>query len=87
VKTVNRSLKWMQALQLPVIANMNSRSVYKKVEEFHTFIKEKQVDVLFMSESWEQENLQLDELIHLDNHKVISNVYQRTGQGGRLHYL
>ena len=41
------------------------------------------VDVLFLSESWERENLQLDELIHLENHKVISNVFQRKGKGGR----
>ena len=41
------------------------------------------VDVLFMSESWERENLQLHELIHLENYKVISNVFQRKGKGGR----
>ena len=70
LKTVNRSFKLVQALELPVIANMNPRSVYNKVEEFHTFIKEEQVDVLFMSESWERENLKLEEIIHLENHKV-----------------
>ena len=36
-----------------------------------------------MSESWERENFKLDQLIHLENHTVISNVFQRTGQGGR----
>ena len=53
------------------------------MEEFHTFVKEEEVDLLFMSESWERENFQLDQLIHLENHTVISNVYQRTGKGGR----
>jgi hypothetical protein len=36
-----------------------------------------------MSESWERENLKLDQIIHLENHTVISNVYQRTETGGR----
>jgi hypothetical protein len=38
---------------------------------------------LFLSESWECENLTLNELIKLDDHQVISNVSQRTGMGGR----
>ena len=36
-----------------------------------------------MSESWEREHLKLEDIIHLENHTVISNVYQRTGKGGR----
>ena len=83
MKNVIKPNKFLQALQLPVIANMNPRSVYNKVDEFHTFIKEEEVDLLFMSESWEREHLQLDQIIHLENHTVISNVYQRTGKGGR----
>ena len=75
--------KILQALELPVIANLNPRSVYNKIDEFHEFMKEESVDLLYMSESWERENLKLDELIHLESHTVISNVYQRTGQGGR----
>ena len=53
------------------------------MDEFHTFMEEEEVDILFMSESWERENLKLDQLIHLENHTVISNVYQRAGKGGR----
>ena len=83
VKTVKRNNKLIQALELPVIANMNPRSVYNKVEEFHTFVEEQEVDILFMSESWERENLNLKEIIHLENHIVISNVFQRIGKGGR----
>ena len=36
-----------------------------------------------MSESWERDNLTLDQIIKLDNHTIISNVSQRTGTGGR----
>ena len=62
---------------------MNPRSVYNKVEEFHAFMEEEMVDLLLMSESFERENLKLKEIIKLEDHEVISNVYQRTGVGGR----
>ena len=83
VKNVMKPDKFLQALHLPVIANINPRYVYNTVDEFHTFANEEEVDLLFMSESWEREHLQLDQIIHLENHTVISNVYQRSGKGGR----
>ena len=36
---VGKPNKFIQALELPVIVNMNPRSIYNKVEEFETFIK------------------------------------------------
>ena len=39
--------------------------------------------ISYLCQSWEREHLKLNEIIHLDSHTVISNVYQRTGQGGR----
>ena len=62
---------------------MNPRSVYNKADEFHTFVEEEAIDVVFLSESWERENLPLDEIINLEDHAVVSNVHQRTGMGGR----
>ena len=72
-----------QALNLPVICNINPRSIYNKQEEFHDFVKEEMVDAIFMSESWERNNFTLDKVIHLEDHVVISNVSQRKGCGGR----
>ena len=63
--------------------NLNPRSVYNKINEFQTLVSELEVDLVFMSESWERESMTLDELIDLENYQVISNVYQRTGVGGR----
>ena len=63
--------------------NLNPRSVYNKVNEFHSLVSELSVDLIFMSESWERESLTLDQIIDLENYQVISNVYQRTGVGGR----
>ena len=80
---VKRNERVCQALNLPVLVNMNPRSVYNKIEEFHTFVEEEEVDLVMMSESWEREQLTLKEIILLEDHEVISNVHQRTGKGGR----
>ena len=73
----------MQALQLPICANINPRSLYNCVEEFETYMEEEDIDVAFVSETWEREVKPLQELINLTNRTVISNVYQRKGVGGR----
>ena len=74
---MKKSSKVYQALSLPTLCNMNPRSVYNKLDEFHTFVKEEQLDCIFMSESWERDYLTLDKVIKLDDHIVISNVNQR----------
>ena len=81
---VKRSNKPMEALDLPIIANINPRSVYNKVNEFNTFVEEEEVDVTFMSESWEREEKTHRDIIKLEHHEIISNVFQRKGKGGRL---
>ena len=83
LKTIKRSNKTLQALELPTIVNLNPRSVYNKIDEFHTLVSELEADLIFMSESWERENCTLDQIIDLENYQIISNVYQRTGMGGR----
>ena len=83
VTVIKRSNKPLQSLNLPVIANINPRSVYNKVNEFHTLVEQEEIDVVFMSETWERENLTLNEIINLEDHSIISNVYQRKGKGGR----
>ena len=80
---IKENNKLYQALNLPILCNMNPRSVYNKVDEFHEFVNEEEIDLLFMSESWERDYLTLDEIIKLDDHVVVSNVSQRKGKGGR----
>ena len=70
-------------MSLPKICNLNPRSIYNKIEEFKVFIQEEQVDCVFISESWERENLLLEDIINLSNFEVVSNVSQRKGGGGR----
>ena len=83
VKTVKRSNKQLEALLLPTVINLNPRSVYNKLDEFHTLVTDLDADLVTMSESWERENLTLEKVIHLENYKIISNVHQRRGKGGR----
>ena len=82
-KKPKKSNKIYEALNLPTLCNINPRSVYNKLDEFHTFVKEEQLDCIFMSESWERDYLTFDKVIKLDDHIVISNVSQRSGKGGR----
>ena len=72
-----------EAFNLPVFCNINPRSVYNKVDELQDFIKEEEVDVIFISESWEREDMKLKNIIKIENFDVISNVFQRNGSGGR----
>ena len=82
-KHIKKSNRFTQALSLPKLCNINPRSVYNKIEEFHTLVKEEDLDVVFLSESWEREYLPIDEIMKLESHTVVSNVHQRTGMGGR----
>ena len=57
--------------------------MYNKVAEFHDFVKSEEIDILFMSESWERKSKTLTEMINLEDHEVLPNVYQRKGKRGR----
>ena len=83
ITVVKRSNKHIQALHLPVIANINPRSIYNKIQEFKTFVEQEDIDIVFMSESWEREEKTLHEVIKMEDHEIISNVYQRNCKGGR----
>ena len=53
-------------------------------------MEEEEIDIVFISESHERlyltdkgEHQTLSEVVHLENHIVISNPHQRIGKGGR----
>ena len=54
-----------------------------KVEELEAFIDEEKIDVSFISESHDREDKRLDEHFDLEDYKIITNLHQRTEQGGR----
>ena len=82
-KTIRRNNIILQSMDLPVIMNINPRSIYNKTDEFSLLLDQYQADVITMSESWERDNLPLDELLNLDNYKILSNVKQRGFKGGK----
>ena len=84
LQTVHRSNKLLQTLHFPNLCNINPQSVYNKKEEFVTFVKQMESDIIFISESHERPELTLDQIMTtLESHVVISNVHQRQGKGGR----
>ena len=82
-KTIRRNNLILQSMELPVIMNINPRSIYNKTEEFILLLEQYSADLICMSESWERDNLPLDELLSLDNYRVITNVKQRDFKGGK----
>ena len=81
--TIKRSNKLLIAVQLPVVVNLNPRSIYNKVNEFKTMMEQLDVGVCFISESWDRQSLGLEKIIDLEGHRVIKNVLQRSGKGGK----
>ena len=63
--------------------NVNPRSLYNKAAQFKIFIKEKNVQLITVSESWQREDISIEDLIDEENFTVISNPHQRKGRGGR----
>ena len=51
LRIIKRSNNICQALVLPTICNINPRSVYNKIDEFHEFVKQEEVSLVLMSES------------------------------------
>ena len=63
----HKSRKVLAATRLPVVVNLNPRSVYNKKEEFKTMMEQLDVDVCTMSESWDREEAGLETVIMMDN--------------------
>ena len=72
----------MQAINLPVVININPRSIYNKSEEFSLLLEQYSADLICMSESFERENRPLQELLQLEDYEIISMVKRRDFKGG-----
>ena len=82
-KTIGKCEKAASALNLPIVMNLNARSIYNKINEFQDVVTQYEVDLIMMSETWERENLKLSEILKLDNYQVVTNVVQRRNRGGK----
>ena len=68
---IRRNNLILQSVNLPVIMNLNPRSVYNKGDELSLLIEQYSADVICISESWERENLPLEQFLQLDNFEII----------------
>ena len=60
------------ATSLPLICVANARSLYNKSTNFKHILHELGVEIALISETWERQELSLDELLNLQQHKIIS---------------
>ena len=80
---MRRNNKVIQAANLPKLVNLNARSIYNKIEEFHLLVEQYEADAAFVTETWEREQLTLNDIMHFDTHEVFTNIVQREGVGGK----
>ena len=67
-----RTKKILKASSLPLVAVLNARSAYNKPENLKKFLNELGIEVLIISETWEREELSLENLLQLPNYNVHS---------------
>ena len=72
LKTIKRNSDILQSIQLPVVINLNPRSIYNKTDEFSQMLEQYSPELITISESWERENLTLEELLKLENKLELS---------------
>ena len=85
--TVKRSNKVLEASNLPVVLNLNPRSLYNKQEEFCTLVEQTDAGLCCISETWDRSHVRggtaISDLINIDGYRWIKNVVQRKRKGGK----
>jgi hypothetical protein len=82
-KVLKRNNQLLKAFHLPSVMNINLRSVYNKVDEFLTLVDQYESDLIFMSETWDRVHQPLENLIQIENYKVLTAVNPRNFKGGK----
>ena len=82
-KVIIRNNSLLHALHLPSVMNINPRSIYNKADEFLTLVEQYESQVIFMSETWDRINQPIENLIKLENYKIITAPNPRNFRGGK----
>ena len=82
-KTIRRNNLVFQALNLSSVMNINPRSIYNKADEFSTLVEQYQSEVIFMSETWDRVTQPLEQIIKIENYKIITAANPRNFRGGK----
>ena len=85
--TIKRSRKVVEASVLPVVLNINPRSLYNKKNEFCTLIEQTDAGICCVSESWDRSHVsgsrRISDILNIDDYKWVQNVVQRNKKGGK----
>ena len=82
-KVIKRNSLALNAIDLPSVMNINPRSVYNKLNEFLTLVEEYESDLIFMSETWDRVTQPLENLIQIEDYRIITAVNPRNFKGGK----
>ena len=83
LRPVRRNNHILESVKLPTVMNINPRSLYNKTEDFKLILDQYEADVVCVSESWERDNLTLEDILQLETHQVITNEVHRECRGGK----
>ena len=74
IRPSKRHLRICQASTLPLVAVLNARSLYNKPTNFKQLLTELGLELITVAESWEREELSLENLLKLESYKIHSYV-------------
>ena len=70
---IKRNNKITEAGNLPIVINLNPRSLYNKADEFKTLISQTDASLCFISESWDRSHVQggsrLEDTIKIEGYR------------------
>ena len=85
--TIKRNNKLLEASNLPVVLNLNPRSLYNKQTEFCTLIEQTEATLCCISETWDRSHYGggalISDLIQIEGYRWVKNVVQRNRKGGK----
>ena len=73
----HRKKKIVKASSLPLVAVLNARSAYNKSENLKNFLNELGIEVAMILETWEREELSLENLLQLPIYKLLCICLQK----------
>ena len=82
-KVIKRNNSLLHALNLPSVMSINPRSLYNKADEFLNLVEQYESQVIFLSETWDRVTQPLENLINLENYRVITSPNPRNFRGGK----
>ena len=85
-RTHNRKDKISAALNLPIVATYNVRSLFPKIRNFKTDMLERRISVSFVSEIWQREDkkqhcVEIERMLEIDGLKYISTPRKPNSKG------